>query len=36
MRHLLADWNRWTRVERFLALALLAFTCLAPALPIIL
>lgn len=36
MRHLLADWNTWSRMERFLALALLAGTCLAPALPIIL
>jgi hypothetical protein len=36
MRHLLADWNRWTPKERCLALVILACTCLAPALPIIL
>jgi hypothetical protein len=36
MRHLLADWNNWSRMERLLALALLGCTCLALAAPIIL
>jgi hypothetical protein len=36
MRHLLADWNNWTRMERFLALVIVTLAVLAPALPVIL
>ena len=36
MRHLIADWKRWSPVERFAALTLLAAALLTPlALPLL-
>jgi hypothetical protein len=34
MRHFLADWKSWSAAERFIALALIASTCLALAGPL--